>query len=362
MPGDRETPKASPAERELPTPSPASAELGGVRAAVHGLKAPSPRQNLWKKLRVLVSLGMLAGIVYLARKYHVANAFRATDPLYILSGIAAYMGGQLVAAKRWHSLLHKSGFRPPFLAVFRANTIGMYSSNFLPGVAGGDLVRPIALYGTATVHKPQLYASVVFERLCGIGSIVVLATVGGVWSGLTRGDWRYLMVALVILAGIAMLLALVHLARHARLTGDSRAMRFLSRLKEGGEHLMRYALHPGLVLMVLAYSLLFQMGYILMFWCFLLGLGAHVALFSVLLAAPLAWLASMTPISLNGLGVREGILVVVLMHMGVPKAEVTGAALMGLVPLFLISALGAVWSLRLFSRIGAHTEDSPGGN
>lgn len=347
MAGERETPAVD--------------GLGGVRAAVHDLKSPTRRQSLWKKLRVLVSLVMLAGIVYLARKYDVVRAFRDTDPLYILFGIAAYLSGQLVAAKRWHSLLHRSGFRPPFLAVFRANTIGMYSSNFLPGVAGGDLVRPIALYGTATVHKPQLYASVVFERLCGIGSIVVLATIGGVWSGLTRGDWRYLAVAAVILAGIMGLLGLVHLARHAKLTGDSRLTHLLLKLKEGSEHLMRYALHPGLVLMVLAYSIVFQMGYILMFWCFLLSLGAHTSLFSVLLAAPLAWLASMTPVSLNGLGVREGTLVVVLMQMGVPKAEVTGAALLGLVPLFLISALGALWSLRIFSRIGAHTEDGPGG-
>lgn len=348
-------------ERETSAPLSASAGLGAVRAAVHDLKAPTWRQSLWKKLRVLVSLAMLAGIVYLGRKYDVVSAFRATDPLYIILGIAAYMSGQLVAAKRWHSLLHRSGFKPRYLAVFRANTIGMYSSNFLPGVAGGDLVRPIALYGTATVHKPQLYASVVFERLCGIGSIVVLATIGGIWSGLTRGDWRYLTVAAVILLGISVLLALTHLARHARLSGDSRITRLLLKLKEGSEHLMRYATHPGLVLMVLAYSLLFQMGYILMFWCFLISLGAHVALFSVLLAAPLAWLASMTPVSLNGLGVREGTLVVVLMQLGVPKAEVTGAALLGLVPLFLISALGALWSLRMFSRIGAHTEDGPGG-
>lgn len=340
---------------------PAADGLDGVRSAVHDLKAPTPRQILRRMLRTLVSLAMLSGLVYLAHKYRVAAAFSATDPRYILLGIAAYMGGQLVAAKRWYSLLHRSGFKPPFLAVFRANTIGMYSSNFLPGVAGGDLVRPIALYGTATVHKPQLYATVVFERLCGIGSIVVLATIGGVWSGFTRGDWRYLTVAAVILLGITLLLCLTQLARHAQLNGDSRLNRMLLKLKEGSEHLMRYALHPGLVLMVLAYSLLFQMGYILMFWCFLTGLGAHVALFSVLLAAPLAWLASMTPISLNGLGVREGTLVVVLMQMGVPKAEVTGAALLGLVPLFLISALGAVWSLRSFSRIGAHTEAGPGG-
>jgi glycosyltransferase 2 family protein len=323
------------------------------------MKAAPSRRLLSVGLRTVVSLAMLAGILYLGYKYHVLRAFHATDPLYIALGIASYMTGQLVAAKRWHSLLHKSGFQPPFLAVLRANTIGMYTSNFLPGVAGGDLVRPIALYGAATAHKPQLYASVVFERLCGIGSIVILATAGGAWLGLTRGDWRYLMVAAVILAGILALLWVVHLARHARLSGDSRLTRLLLKLKEGSEHLMRYALHPGIVLMVLGYSLVFQMGYILMFWCFLTGLGAHVAVFSVMLAAPLAWLASMTPVSLNGLGVREGTLVVVLVQMGVPQAEVTGAALLGLVPLFLISVLGALWSLQVFSRIGAYAGVPP---
>lgn len=305
-----------------------------------------------KILRVLVSLAMVGGIFYLARKYDVASALRNTDPLFIALGIASYLGGQLVAAARWHRLLHKSGFRPAFLAVLRANTIGMYSSNFLPGVAGGDLVRPLALYGAASAHKPQLYASVVFERLCGIASIVVLATVGGAWLGTNRGDWRYLVVAGVILAAVLAALWLVHLARHARLKGESRIVRLLRALKEGSDHLMRYALAPGTVLMVLAYSVLFQMGYILMFWCFLMALGAHTSLFSVVLAAPLAWLASMTPVSLNGLGVREGTLIVVLMQLGVPRAAVTGAALLGLVPLFLVSALGALWSLRVFSRFG----------
>ena len=341
---------------EAPAPAPAAAGLESLRADVHHLKAPTRGQSLSRVLRVLVSLAMVGGIVYLGHKYHVADSLKDIDPLYLALGIGCYLCGQLVAAKRWHSLLHRSGFKPPYLAVFRANTIGMYSSNFLPGVAGGDLVRPIALYGTATVHKPQLYASVVFERLCGIASIVVLATVGGVWLGLTRGDWRYLLVAALVLCGVIAALGVVHLARHAKLDGSSRFTRLLLKLKEGSAHLMRYALHPGSVLMVLAYSVLFQMGNIMMFWCFMTGLGAHTSVFSLVLAAPLAWLASMTPISLNGLGVREGTLVVVLMQMGMPRAAVTGAALLGLVPLFLISALGALWTLKVFSRFGAAVE------
>lgn len=322
----------------------------GLRARLHALKPPAAQRHVYRRaLRVLVSVALIAGLVYLGRKYRVEEVLAHTDPLYVVLGIGAYMLGQLTAAKRWHTLLHYSGFEPRFLPVLRANTVGMYASNFLPGVAGGDVVRPIILYGTATVHKPQLYASVVFERLCGIGSIAFLACAGAVWRGLNYGDWRFMIVAAVIVAAILGGLWLVHLARHARLEGESRLVRLLRVLKEGSGHLIRYALSPKSVVVGLAYSLVFQLCYITMFWCFLTSLGAHASVFSVVLAAPLAWLASMTPISLNGLGVREGTLVVVLTGMGVPQAEVTGAALMGLVPLFLISAVGAVWSLRVFA-------------
>ncbi|MGE5625419.1 MAG: lysylphosphatidylglycerol synthase transmembrane domain-containing protein [Bacillota bacterium] len=338
--------------------TPAVDRDSGLRARLHALKPPAAqRHGLRKLLRLLVSAALIGGLVYLGRKYRVGEVLAHTDPLYVGLGIAAYMLGQLTAAKRWHTLLLMSGFRPRFLPVLRANTVGMYASNFLPGVAGGDVVRPIILYGAATVHKPQLYASVVFERLCGIGSIAFLACAGAVWRGLNFGDWRFMIVAAVIVGAILAGLWLVHLARHAPLAGESRLARFLRGLKEGSGHLIRYALSPKSVVIGLVYSLVFQLCYIAMFWCFLTSLGARTSVFSVVLAAPLAWLASMTPVSLNGLGVREGTLVVVLTGMGVPQAEVTGAALMGLVPLFLISAVGAVWSLRMFS--GGPVEPPP---
>jgi glycosyltransferase 2 family protein len=342
--------------------TPAVDRDSGLRARLHALKPPvAQRQVLKKLLRTLVSAVLIAGIFYLGRKYRVETVLAHTDPLFVTLGISAYLLGQLIAAGRWHTLLGYSGFRPRFLPVLRANTVGMYASNFLPGVAGGDVVRPIILYGTATVHKPQLYASVVFERLCGIASIAVLATTGATWLGLTRGDWRFMLVAATIIGGILAAIGLVHLARHAGLKGESRLIRLLRLLKEGSGHLMGYALSPKSVAVGLAYSLVFQFCYITMFWCFLTSLGAHTSVFSVVLAAPLAWLASMTPVSLNGLGVREGTLVVVLTGMGVPQAEVTGAALLGLVPLFLVSAVGAVWSLRIFAHDHPEATPSAGG-
>jgi hypothetical protein len=224
----------------------------------------------------------------------------------------------------------------------------LFVSNFMPGVAGGDLVRPIVLFGSATVHKPQLYASVVFERICGIGAVVVLAATGAVWFGITRGNWGFLLVAGLIFVGILIILLFAYVARHAQPDGSSMLGRYLQHFRDGSRHLVQYASSPWIVLAAIFFSLIFQLLYILMLWCLLYSLGQAVPVLSLLVAAPLSWLAAMTPVSLNGLGVREGTLVVLLVGLGVSRTQVTGAALLALVPLFIVSMLGAALTLRVF--------------
>ena len=320
------------------------------RAILHKLDFASRHRLFWVTVRSLISVVLLAALVYLAHRYRVGSLLQHADPLYLGLGFLCYIACQLAAAVRWHALLRLSGFTPPFWDVLRANVVGIYASNFLPGVVGGDAIRPIVLFGTATIHKPQLYASVVFERICGISSIAVLASFGAAWLGVQGQDWRYMLVAAVIAAGVLGLVLAAHITRRVRFEGDTWWARLQRSFSQGTEHFLRYTLTLRMVAVGLGMSLVFQLCYIAMLWCFLEGLQADVPLLSLVLAAPLSWLASMTPISINGLGVREGTLVVILTRFGAPQTQVTGAALLGLVPTFLISAIGAVWSLRFFDR------------
>jgi len=302
-----------------------------------------------KSLRIIISASILGALAYLANKYQVGTAMRGADMRLVTLGVLCYLGCQLIAALRWHAILHKSGFKPSYRQVLRANLIGVFVSNFMPGVAGGDLVRPVVLFGTGTLHKPQLYASVLFERLCGIAAVMILAAAGAAWLGLAHGDWRFMLVTGVILIGLAAALSVAYAVRHISLDGDTSITRYLVHIRDGSEHLIQYVLSPYLAFMTMLYSLAFQVLYIVMLWCFLYSLGQVVPLSSILLAAPLSWLAAMTPISINGLGVREGTLVVLLVQLGASQVQVTGAALLGLVPLFITSVIGAVWSLKKFN-------------
>ena len=301
-----------------------------------------------KILRIVISVSILGALVYLGYKYRVDTAMRGADARLVTLGVICYMGCQLIAALRWHVILHRSGFDPTYHEVLRANLVGVFVSNFMPGVAGGDLVRPVVLFGTGTLHKPQLYASVLFERICGIAAVMLLAATGASWLGMAHGDWRFMLVTGAILMGISIALSVAYAARHISLEGEAGITRYLRHIRDGSQHLIEYVLSPYLAAMAMLYSLAFQVLYIVMLWCFLYSLGQGVPLSSLLLAAPLSWLAAMTPISINGLGVREATLVVLLVQMGASQVQVTGAALLGLVPLFITSIIGAVWSLKKF--------------
>jgi len=312
--------------------------------------AVTRRLTLSTALRVLVSLALLAGLVYFAHRTHAWDALRRADLVMVAGGFCCYLTGQLIAARRWYLLLLHSGFQPRFREVLRANTIGVYAGNFVPGVAGGDLFRPILLFGPKTTKKPQLYASVLFERLGGLVATLLLASVGAAWFALTHRDLHFVTVAGFVLLLIVALLAAAYAIRHVHLAALPRINAWLDHVREGSHHLLRYVGSPKSVLMVLLYSLAFQACNIGMLWCFLDSLDPIPSPFAVVLAAPLAWLASMAPVSLNGLGVREGTLMVVLTQLGLPQAQVAGAALLGLLPLLLVSSLGALWSLALFDR------------
>ena len=65
-------------------------------------------------------------------------------------------------------------------------------------------------------------------------------------------------------------------------------------------------------------------------------------LLPVLIAAPLAVLVASLPISIGGLGVREGAFVLIMQQLGVNAEVAAAAALLAILPLLFASIVGAI--------------------
>jgi uncharacterized membrane protein YbhN (UPF0104 family) len=137
---------------------------------------------------------------------------------------------------------------------------------------------------------------------------------------------------------------IVVLAAHPRLAGrfagsESR-MQFIGAVHIGVSRLRH---QPKRAAEVLAVAFVFQVMSMLVFYCAVRALDAPVPFLTVLAMAPAVAMAQVLPLSLNGLGVREGMLVILLRGVpGVTHSQAIGIGILWLAATLIASLAGAL--------------------
>lgn len=306
--------------------------------------------------RIAFSVAALALLFVVVDLSESMEALGSAIPGWVLAGFLAFTIGQLLAVARWQWVIKAQGFGPQYGHVLRANLAGSFASMFLPGIYGGDLIRPLVLASSDEIPLSTLYSTVAFERLAGVIAMLLLALAGLLLTAAVIDSSGYLLAGAVLAGGLVIAIALVTLpientAAAKRLLGRSHGS--VSRFADGLRNLLR---NPRAILITLAFSVLFQVCMIGMYMLMLLAVGSTVGS-AVLLLIPLAWLASTMPVSINGLGVREGVLVFILVQHGVEQPLAAAAALLGVLPILTMAAIGGL-ALPVGLRQRIHAERS----
>ena len=150
---------------------------------------------------------------------------------------------------------------------------------------------------------------------------------------------------------LAALVAILLLAGSPRLAGRFREhenwMRFVGAVHLGVDRLRR---HPRLALGVLGAAVLYQLSTVLVVWCAIHVLDLEVPNATVLAFVPAVAMVQVLPISLSGLGIREGALVLFLHHW-VHSGQAVAVGLLWYAMLLVVSLLGAP-SFAIGHRVG----------
>jgi uncharacterized membrane protein YbhN (UPF0104 family) len=230
---------------------------------------------------------------------------------------------QVIAAVRWALLARPIGFAYSIgLFVWRFFE-GAFFSLCLPTSIGGDVVKAYRL-ADSTPGRLLAGCTVLADRLAGLAALGVLAgaaVIGKEWSlgvGSTIGVGAALLGA--VLAVIW--LAVGSLDRLLTLFPEPHAARqFISRL-------LPYQMRPSLMTRAVAWSLLVQMGGSIAVAFVARGLGVTLPLSVWFAVVPLVALAMVLPISIGGVGVREGGLAFLLAPSGVPAEQAVAIGLL----------------------------------
>jgi uncharacterized protein (TIRG00374 family) len=240
----------------------------------------------------------------------------------------------ILSALRWWLLLSTTNAPLPFSRALPSYYLGVFLNNFLPTSMGGDVARIVHLRLRGLSTK-ALIGSALVDRIIGLTVIITI----GAFSALAAPTIPLgadKVTALAFLALAALVTPLLLMTPHA--------VRLVNRFAERyhGTRIRRAIIEiVGLCqsyrrakpVLLAAYGITVLMQCIVIFIYFLLGngIGVGLTLLTYFAVIPLVFVAASLPISIGGLGVREGVLVGMLV-----AARVDGQLALGLSILYLL--------------------------
>ena len=257
-----------------------------------------------------------------------------------LMAVALLAGSHMVVALVWRFLMDSVGVKVPVERSVRLYFAGLFLNNFFLGSVGGDSYRVFGVYRATGTGRATL-AATLLERITGLVALSLLGTA----AVLIQYDqlppaYRLLLLAVTgstAVVGLAVMLApkLVEgLVRpFLRLTSG----RLLERI-EGVLEGMRRGARPGSIATALIVTIAAQGVRIWTHWWCAAALGIDVDPGDLFVAIPLVAVAAGLPISVGGLGVREGSGVLLLAPLGIAEPEAVAME-------FLAYLVGVVTSL-----------------
>jgi uncharacterized membrane protein YbhN (UPF0104 family) len=267
----------------------------------------------------------------------LADAMTGVNWLGWFAAVLIYLLSQIASGVRWAGLARPIGFRLSWLRFQQLYFEGMFFSLCLPSSIGGDVVKALRLGGDGR-GRILAVCTVLADRVAGVLAIVII--------GVSALAARQYSLSLMQSAGIALCLLAAVLA--ATRVGFALLEWPLKRIKRHHplmallERLLPYHHHPYVFWNAIGWSLVVQGLNIVAVFALGQALGLGLPLEAYCIAVPIIGLLSALPISLNGVGVREGGLVWILSSYGV--AEATCVAL-GLLWLSVTVATGLVGGL-----------------
>jgi uncharacterized protein (TIRG00374 family) len=254
-------------------------------------------------------------------------------------------------AWRWRLLLNAAGVSVDLGSVVRQYFIGIFLNNFFPSTVGGDAAKVFYL-GRQHGYRP-VAASIVLDRLLSIGLLSVFAATL-YWIAPDPSP-RFALTRAIVTAMAVALVAIVVLA--ARGTGGlpRRLAPFGASVVALAERAQRFrhdmagaARRPAIVLQSAMVVATYFMALTVTYRVFIaLNTTARPDFLTLLTAVTTASLLTNLPVSVNGLGLREQLHVLLLQPLGVPREAAVALSLLTFAHLLVSSLLGFVFWLRL---------------
>jgi hypothetical protein len=273
-------------------------------------------------LRLALSAVALFLVARLVSARELAQVIGSAHWTLLLCALVASLADRMMMAWKWRMLLQGLGVHRRLQEVIRIYFVGTFYGSFLPTGVGGDVIRVFQVGGSRE-DLGAATASVIMERAIGLIASALLV-VGCLWFLVDREhtDLRRLLVgvALALVLGVGGLAWLLHGRLPARLARIAAVFR-------------RYASQPALLGRFFALTFIEQFLPVVTCYAISRALDYPVSFGMFLLIIPITLFFARIPISIDGLGVTEGLYVLLFGRAGLDPTQAFALAMIGRVVL-----------------------------
>jgi len=243
---------------------------------------------------------------------------------------------------RWKLLLATNRIAVPFARLSKYHFISIFAQSFLPTSIGGDPVK--ALYAFREGSKAKVINSILLARTGGLFSLAVLVLIALFFTERNKQLYPigfYVLTLLTLM--VLVLLVVFNKSYYQRLQAIGPIGRFLSKTKIGNliANLAVYKDYRVLSL-ALFYSFFIQIAMIIKSYYVFKGLSINVPLSLFFIYIPIIYFATLLPISINGIGIREGLLLYFFKDFINSKSDIASVAIILYVLMFVVASIGGM--------------------
>jgi uncharacterized protein (TIRG00374 family) len=320
-----------------------------------------------KTLLTVLQVAVTVGVLYFLfrspeKRADMLRVVEGANYLWLAIGALLYVGVEGISAIRWNLLLRVQGVQLGRARLLSLVFIGVFFNFFIPGGTGGDVVKVFYLLKETTGQRMQAVLATLMDRLFGLIAMVLLGGITIViqWKWLTSSasTGQYLWTALIVLgvctAGIVFSFMVSGMGWVHRLPERFPGRK---RLAELALAYNQYSRAWPVSILALLISIAAHLGYFTTFYCAARALAKRgldmPSLGEILTIMPIVNTITSLPISVGGLGVREGLFQIFLGKLaGVSDAVAIVISSAGFVLTAVSGAIGG--AIYLFYRPSEH--------
>lgn len=307
------------------------------RAQSGSTKTKQVKQIVVNLAKILVTLALFAFLLTRINLQSVWNVITNANYFLLLGALALYLFAIVLGAIKWEILVRAQEIHASLRDLLSFSLTGLFFGNVLPSNIGGDVVRAYDLARVTHGKGEAAAISVVVDRLMGLfaffSAAVVTASLATVMLAQAQALEQVEVVTVIAASALIALCAALfsrRLARRVKMIFDFGP---LQRFRPTAQNTYRALQVYRFRYRALAANVLISMTIVVLtavVW-FLVGQAVgitHTNFFYFLLFNPIIAFLLLIPISFNGLGAKETIVVSFFGLIGVPEERALAMSLL----------------------------------